>query len=348
MTVPDMDIEVLSLFRGVVLEIAGEVGLRDTLRGLIEATKSDNVPEDDREEVGAVINWAVSVLSSATGPLVTETFQNLNNHFSQMSQCINNQDWVNYKNHILPILVDLATIPTKRPSYSQEAAQQLTIALQDARRHIGKSEEEMRARQDEAERSFTEAATEHRRTIDRQANETSTKLTDLTTSATHKHDNVSDEMSRLLGDLQERYGFTAEQVLGGAHESAANAERKLAESHSKRSRLSMWGAVAWAGLAQLTLILGWSPEWDQWMDAIRSVPIVGSPVVILLFVAKREGRVATEHRARHERLQSLALQFKSWEPYLNTLSEGVREHLEKEITPKLFKGDDGASSASDA
>ena len=105
-------------------------------------------------------------------------------------------------------------------------------------------------------------------------------------------------------------------------------------------------AAVWAVLIQVALLLSvWFTRLeelfnaDEWHEVLGSYPVVGSPVVILLFIAKREGRMASEYRERHERLQSLALQLKSWEPYLSTLTTDARDTLEKEITPKLFRGD---------
>ncbi len=107
----------------------------------------------------------------------------------------------------------------------------------------------------------------------------------------------------------------------------------------------MWLAVAWAGLVQLGWRLGWSPGWDQWFDSLRSLPAIGSPVVILLFVARREGRISSDHQHRHDQLQNLELQLRSWEPYLQTLPDSVRDDLVAQITPKLFVGDVAVSQS---
>ena len=152
--------------------------------------------------------------------------------------------------------------------------------------------------------------------------------------------------SEQLEELDERYGLTATQVLGGAHDLAAQAEENEAARRDKISQWSMWIAVAIAAIAQMSWYVGWTPDWTEWFDPLRSLPLIGSPVVILLFVAKREGRVAAEHRARHERLQSLSLQFRSWEPYLSTLSEEVRPQMERQVTPRLFPGDAVSSEPS--
>ena len=92
-------------------------------------------------------------------------------------------------------------------------------------------------------------------------------------------------------------------------------------------------------------VLGWTNDWDQWFDIFRSLPVIGSPVAILIFLAIREGQSAKSHSATHVRWQSLELQLKSWEPYLSTLSEDTRVQMEnlEVITPKLFVGDVGAT-----
>ena len=237
----------------------------------------------------------------------------------------------------------------------------------------------MRKKREEVERTLAESTESHEHTIAKKAKAVSTRLTRLKSvstarfsqlkeAATDEHDTLSEEMSRLfsdlkkaatdehktlseamsslLEDLRKQYGFTATQVLGGDHESAARAAHELAESHKKASRWAMIVAVGWAAAIQAAVVLSpWVSEFgelldaDEWFDVLRSYPVVGSPVVILLFIARREGRISAEHRERHERLQSLALQLKSWEPYLGTLTTDARDTLEKEITPKLFRGD---------
>ena len=377
MNAPDMTPATLRHLPSAVREKMDEVGLRSTLEDVFEQLNSGDIPPDECSDVVELAEWTLAVLSAASGPLMQDTFNTLNGGWSVIRDCLSHNDWHSYTGHIPSILTALSSIPTTRPDYLVPAANQMKSALQTARRSITASEASVRKKREEAERFFTESVENHEETLTTEAEAVSTRLRrlkaittgrfsnlkvevaeehenwsqqmttlfdDLKQTATDEHASLLQQMTELLEDLQERYGFTATQVLGGNHEGAANSERELAESHSTRSRWSMWGALIWAALAQAALIVGWSPDWDQWYDAARTVPIIGSPVVILLFIAKREGRIASEHRVRHERLQSLALQFKSWEPYLNTLTPEARSSLETEITPKLFRGDDGSAA----
>ena len=379
MTAPDMNEALLNQLPGAVQEKMDEVGLRATLENLFEHLRDDDVPSDECADLIELLDWTIGVLMAATGPLIHQTFNNLNNNFHQIDHYVAHNDWHSYTGHIPPILQDLATIPTAHPTYSFEATKQVTAALQKARRSIVASEASVRKRREEAELSFAESVESHEEAIAELAEVVSTRLsrlkavatgrfgrlqeaatdehetlsaemsqllTDLKEAATDEYGTLSEAMSNLLENLQERYGFTAKQVLGGDHERAAIAANSLAESHKKVSRRAMWAAVIWAAMIQAAIVTSlWVSELkelldaDEWVDVLGSVPIVGSPVVILLFIAKREGRIAAEHRERHERLQSLALQFKSWEPYLSTLTTEARNKLEEEITPRLFRGD---------
>lgn len=353
MNAPDLNKRTLNRLPHPVQERMREVGLRATLEDLFEHLHNRDTPPDECADIVELLDWTISVLMAASGPLVHQTFANLNKHFSGIRDYISRHDFHSYAGHIPPILQELSAIPTTRADYSLEAAKRAASAVQTARRSIVASEASMRTKREEAERLLKEYTDGYRETLADEAKAVSTRfnrlravatgrLHRLKESATDEHESVSQEMANLLEDLQERYGFTAGQALGGAHESAAEAENELAESHGKRSRLSMWGAVIWAGLAQITWMTPWAPDWEQWFDALRSLPIVGSPIIILLFVAKREGRVAAEHRRRHERLRSLALQFKSWEPYRSTLKDFPDDdklQLEQQIAERLFVGD---------
>ena len=338
-----------------------EVGLRATLEDLLEQLNSSDIPPDECNDIVELLDWTIAVLMEATGPLIRDTFVSINSQFSSIGDYLRRSDYHSYVSHIQPILQQLSAIPATRTSYLLETAQGVASAVQTARRSIVASEASMRVKQQETENLFKKYADDLREYMADEAKVVSTRfdrlkavatgrLFRLKESATIEHESVSKQMVDLLEDLQDRYGFTAGQALGGAHERAAEAENELAESHSRRSRLSMWGAVTWAGLAQITWMTPLAPDWERWFDALRSLPIVGSPIVILLFVAKREGRVAAEHRQRHERLQGLALQFKSWEPYRSTLKDFPEEDklkLEQEIAKRLFAGDTSAIQQSD-
>lgn len=379
MNAPDLNPESLHQLPDAVQEIMNEVGLWNTLHELLEHLGGADIPLDECNDLVELLDWTMAVLMAASAPLVQETFGNLYNQFSPIRDYISRSDWHSYTGHIPHILRELSTIPTTQPDYSVEAANQVTAALRTARRRIVASEASVRTKQEEVERSFQELAESHQVTLDDEAEALSTRFSrlkavatgrfsnlrqaatdeqealsgemvalfdNLKETATGEHENLSEEMAALLEDLQDRYGFTAAQVLGGDHERAANAAHALAEAHKQASRLSMWLAVVWAGLIQVAVVMSiWVEElneWlvsDEWLGVVGNYPIVGSPVVILLFIARREGKMASEHRQRHQRLQSLALQLKSWEPYLSTLATDVRQGLEKEITPKFFRGD---------
>ncbi len=47
--------------------------------------------------------------------------------------------------------------------------------------------------------------------------EASSRVNKLQTAANESHERLTNEMQELLDELRDRYGFTATQVLGGAH-----------------------------------------------------------------------------------------------------------------------------------
>lgn len=302
-----------------------EIEFHDTFERLLDCLSSDDLVEhDEAEQLHALINWTLTVLSSAVEPLDGQTLYELHDHYGHLADNASSRNWQGCQDRVRPILQVLSIIPTIVAKNTLESAQALRTELGKATRTLAESEASTSTKRREVEASVNQAAEEVIRA-----------LSELQHAA-------AGEMGGLLEDLRERYGFTAGQVLGGAHEIAAENEDKLAKSHGERSRRSMVIAVIWAAVAQVWWLTPLAPDWERWFDAFRSLPVVGSPIVILLFVAKREGRVAAEHRRRHARLQSLALQFKSWEPYRSTLKElpdDAKLQLEKQIAEKLFAGD---------
>lgn len=330
-----------------ILAKIDEVELRDPLERLIACLNDDSEKEDKhRELLAALVEYIMSSLAKVTGPLVTRSFQNLQNQVNHVAQLAEGRDWHNFEQGIPDLLRELIVLPSVQPEYSVQAAQDLNRALGDARTQLSDTKNKLVGSAAKIETSFQQHATSQKAKLSTESSRILQEFKEVEEQASAQHATTTAEMTRLLEQLKERYGFTATQVLGGAHELAAQSEEREASRHDTISQRSMWAAVAIAAVAHASWYAGWTPDWTGWFDLLRSLPLIGSPVVILLFVAKREGRVAAEHRLRHERLRSLALQFKSWEPYLNTLSEDVRAEMEKQVTPRLFVGDPGSSEPS--
>ena len=325
-----------------------EVGLRNPLEQLIELSNSDQLQEDEHKEfLDGLMDHIIASLSYAMEPLAVQSFLDINGHVSSLPQRVSNQDWDGVQRITAALLKELSALPTSRPPHSIQSAKNLNRSMNAARRELAQTEGKLRSSFERTEASFRESSDTRSKELSEEASRILQEFSDMEEQASERHAATVAEMKRLLEELEERYGFTATQVLGGAHELAAGVEEKQAKRHTAISQWSMWTAVAIAVIAQVFWYAGWTPDWNEWFDPLRSVPLIGSPVVILLFVAKREGRVAGEHRARHERLQSLSLQFRSWEPYLNTLSEDVRPKMEQQVTPRLFVGDPGSAEPSD-
>lgn len=221
-----------------------ETGLRNTLGALFEQLCEEDIPEDVRAPVVELLDWALTVLATATGPLLQGTFNSLHNDFSWINQHLTSR-LLPAEDSIGSILHALSHVPGTRAVHSLETADRVIGRLKNARRNIANTE----TRLEEAENDFGEFLDTHRTAVAQKAGETTDKLIDAELSISTHHAESCEKMNDLLEDLQERYGFTAQQVLGGAHEGAANAEHRLAESHSLRSRWSMWGGRA----------LGWPP-----------------------------------------------------------------------------------------
>lgn len=348
MSKPRLSKEVLNRLPHDVQAKMDEVGLRDPLEELIELSNSDHLQDDEHKEfLDGLMDYIITSFSYAIEPLAVQSFLDINGHVSSLPQRVSNEDWDGVQRITAALLRELSALPTSHRPQSVQSAKNLNRTMNAARRELAQTEGKLRSAFDRTEASFRASSDTRSKELSEEASRILQEFSDMEEQASERHAATVAEMKRLLEELEERYGFTATQVLGGAHDLAAQSEEREASRHDTISQWSMWAAVAIAAVAQVFWYAGWSPDWTEWFDPLRSLPLIGSPVVILLFVAKREGRVAAEHRARHERLQSLSLQFRSWEPYLNTLSEEVRAEMEQQVTPRLFVGDAGSSEPSD-
>ena len=117
---------------------------------------------------------------------------------------------------------------------------------------------------------------------------------DIGLEAQKRHAEISVEMDSLVEDLEKRYGFVAAQVLGGSHEIAAKSEKETSDQHKKKAWWCAIAAAVWAALIaaweQVGPAFGWVDEQGQWLDLVGPLPVLGSPVAILIFLAIREGR----------------------------------------------------------
>ena len=334
MSLADIHQQSLERLPAPVRQQISDVGLLDNLERLIKALRDASLVDGaPARGVQDLLDWTLAVLASPSAQINTRLLKELHEAFAEIANHADNGEWEDCAEGAVPILQLLAAVP--RPTHGQglEAARALSPMLHKATESLAQAEESTSTRRAEVEAHFEQEADSLKREL------------------SQAHDSASAEMTRLLKTLEEQYGFTANQVLGGAHDSASESEAELAERHAKTSRRAMWGATIWAGLAQAFWLSPWASEWDRWFEAFRSLPVVGSPIIILLFVAKREGRVAAEHREQHSRLRSQALHFKSWAPYRSTLKELPEEDqldLERRFVSTMFPGDHREASRADA
>ena len=208
-----------------------EIGLQDTFERLFDCLSSNDLVEHaEVEQLHALINWTLSVLSSAVEPLDSETFHELHDLYAHLADNASGRNWQGCQERVRPILQLLSIIPTIVARNTLESAQALRTELGKATKTLAEAEASTTTKRQEVEASVNQAAEE------------------VIKALSESQDTAAGEMDRLLEDLRERYGFTAGQVLGGAHEIAADAEDRLAKSHGKRSRRSMLIAVIWAAV----------------------------------------------------------------------------------------------------
>ena len=294
------------------------------------------------------------VFATAREPMVEQNFTNIGARINEILGDIRNDSWHSIREpRGQAVLEYLSHIPSRRFRQAIDLAQ-LDRSRDEAQRQISdyqsaaqEAGERAEAKIKEAQESFQSASTEEREGVTEAAERYITEIRSFGLEAQKRRAEISAEMDSLLEDLEKRYGFVAAQVLGGSHEIAAKAEKETSDQHKKRAWRCAIAAAVWAVLIaaweQVGPVFGWVEDQGQWLDLVGPLPLLGSPVAILIFLAIREGRMAKTHSVNHVRLQSLELQLKSWEPYVNTLSQASREEMEKAITPKLFVGDLGAT-----
>ena len=261
---------------------------------------------------------------------------------------------------IAPVLAVNNASPTK-------SARQLTRAMGDARRALETESDAVATTASEAKRSIEEAADQRRQEVEEAAGghqQTMGEAVQRVQLAAQEAEEAGqgarrqigeavDKANQRLAELEERYGFVAGGVLGGAHEAAARAELNLAEHHTKHAKRAKWAAAAWSAATQVLVVLmrifDWGPSGLEGIAV--AVPLIGGPAGILIYIAASETRTANTHRRNHARLQSLELQLKSLRPYIADLTSGptppvggdngLKDKLLGDISPKLFIGDVG-------
>ena len=337
-----------------IRDVLNNSEISPSVENLLNALEPDHIPDQDRTFLYSYLDWMMYVFATAREPLARGTLSKIRSVTNNLINYIHNNNWDHIRDHLIPeLLAELSSIPARRSRQaidlaefdrSREAAlRQITASQHDAQR----AQESTEASLKDSQEAFEAKVTDGLRAIREDARSYSQQLAELLEDVQEQKSDASAEIGDLLSKLQKEYGFVASQVLGEAHGKAAAVEQSTADAHKKRARNYSLGAAITAVLViaqdRVAQVLGWTNDWDQWFDIFRSLPVLGSPVAILIFLAIREGQSAKSHSATHVRWQSLELQLKSWEPYLSTLSEDTRVQMEKVITPKLFVGDVGAT-----
>ncbi len=202
----------------------------------------------------------------------------------------------------------------------------------------------------ETMRRSRRAVGDAKRSVENAAQQSQTAMDEALREVEGQQSEAMAQVSSLLEDLQDRYGFTVGATLGGSHETAAEAEKALMRQHTKSARWAQLGAVAWAMAVVILKLAGVGP--GGWDGHLISAPLLGGPIAILVYLASSESRAAKVHRHNHARWLGLSLQLKSLRPYVDDLAnkaqpkEGEREapwkdQLLGEASSKIFEGDIG-------
>ncbi len=344
----------LNALPGNVKEMLRQSNLGHQLERLYELVEEDPFRGDveKKDFCRQVFDYMLTVLAVAREPLHTDLFNSIRTALEQIVGQARSQNVHSLKDLYLPRLLEgLSKIPTFRSQQTIDIAK-LNVEREAAGKAIKEAESGVVEARRAAIVSFETATDNHREKVAEETGQILEEFAQLRDDVKADHLSISGRMTEVLSDLQERYGFIAGQVLGGAHEIAARDEKAIADRHRREAGVSRWIAIGLAGgIAYLNLsghLSPWVTDWDQWFDVFRAVPILGSPVAILLYHASRESKLAQVHAEDHRRLQSLALQLKSWGPYVKSLSEEIRPEVEKQITPRLFVGDVQASKGEGA
>ncbi|MCY3963314.1 MAG: hypothetical protein OXG34_16880 [bacterium] len=238
-----------------------------------------------------------------------------------------------------PLLVAAETNPVPAASSLVETMRRSRRAVGDARRSVENAAQQSQNAMNEAVRE-----------VEGKAGQSQNAMNEALREFEGHQSEAMAQVSSLLEDLQDRYGFTVGATLGGSHETAAEAEKALMRQHTKSARWAQLGAVAWAMAVVILKLAGVGP--GGWDGHLISAPLLGGPVAILVYLASSESRAAKVHRHNHARWLGLSLQLKSLRPYVDDLAnkaqpkEGEREapwkdQLLGEASSKIFEGDIG-------
>ncbi|WP_419847326.1 hypothetical protein [Candidatus Poriferisocius sp.] len=308
-------------------------------------------PDTDGDILQVVLTVIENALSEASPMLGTQEWHRLANCLGAVrSSYPQDRESLLYtlQNHAViarggPLLVAAETNPVPAASSLVEAMKKGRRAVGDAKRSVESAAQQSRSAIDDAVRKTEDKAGQSRDAMDGAVREIE-----------EQQSQAMAQLTSLLEDLQDRYGFTVGATLGGSHEAAAEAEKALMDQHTKSARWAQLGAVVWAMAVVILKLAGVGPS--GWDGHLISAPLLGGPVAILVYLSSSETRAAKVHRHNHARWLGLSLQLKSLRPYIDDLAlkaqpkEGEREAAWKddllgEVSSKIFKGDIGPYEA---
>ena len=345
-------------------------GLRDNIEWLQRVCDETSTDSDRHEILLALLTLVENALSDASvlvGPRLWDSINGL------IQQIRNNGGETADRQQILElvdgyqVLQQFAPVLAANNANPARSARRLARVMNEARRKLEAESEAVKSAAEEVKSSIKEAADQRRQEIEKAAGghqQAMGEAAHRVERAAQTTEQAGQDAQRQIGEtigkanerlteLEQRYGFVAGAVLGGAHETAAMAELDLAEQHTKQAKWAKWTAAAWSAATQVLVVLMRIFEWGpSGLESIAvAIPLVGGPAGILIYIAASETRTANTHRGNHARLQSLELQLKSLRPFVADLTSGpapsngaeadLKNKLLADISPKLFIGDVG-------
>jgi len=133
----------------------------------------------------------------------------------------------------------------------------------------------------ETMRRSRRAVGDAKRSVENAAQQSQTAMDEALREVEGQQSEAMAQVSSLLEDLQDRYGFTVGATHGGSHETAAEAEKALMRQHTKSARWAQLGAVAWAMAVVILKLAGVGP--GGWDGHLISAPLLGGPIAILVY-----------------------------------------------------------------
>ncbi|WP_406853275.1 hypothetical protein WEU32_06430 [Brevundimonas sp. BH3] len=154
-----------------------------------------------------------------------------------------------------------------------------------------------------------------------------------------KLNNVEEEANSKLDKIVQLYGLAARDSVTGGHKQIADNEGIYANKWRRATVLIILATIGWLFYSLKFYNPITSNDRDFWFAAAKSLSLTTIMISFAVYASKQ----AALHRLNEKKSRAFFLQVQAFDPFIQDLPDSVRQELKRNISERIFSGDNSES-----